>query len=499
MSEPEETTESTASEEATSATFEVEELGPCKRKITVRVPKETIQAEVQQTFDDLAANAVVPGFRRGRAPRRLLEARFGQVVREQVEERLIARSYQEALQEHNLEPVGSPDVSNIEFDPEKELRYEVLLEIKPIFEVEGYEGLQLERPPTEPTDEEVAEALERLRQREARYETVEGAVFGDDRLAVVDCVVTIDGKPYLNRQQTELLAGQDNWLRFFSDDVEGPLLGKTSGDEVTFSTVVRPDFPEEAHRGKVAEITVKFYEIKERRVPEADDEFAKSLGTEGLEDLKGRIRAELARQKEAEAEASLRRQIRDRLLERFDFELPEELLREHAEDILQRQRLELQYRGVPLEELDKHADELVKASQQQAERDFKLEFILEKIADKEGIYATEHDVENEIARLAANYRVRPVRMRAELQRRGILGGLRSAVRERKTIDWLLSRAQIKEAATESKAEEPPGEPEESAEPAPGTQAARTEEAAEAGGSPQAEDQKRSDAGGSGEE
>ena len=475
MSELKKTTETTETAETTSATFEVEELGPCKRKLTVQVPKETIQAEVSRTFDELATTAVVPGFRRGHAPRRLLRTHFGEAVQEQVKERLISRSYREALQEHELEPVGSPDVSDVEFDPEKELRYEVLLEIKPVFEVEGYEGLELDRPPTQPTEEEVAEALEQLRQREARYEAVEGAAFGEDRLAVVDCRVTIDGKPYIDREQVELLAGPHNWLRLVSEEVEGSLSGKTSGEEVTFSTVIRPDFSEEAHRGKVAEVTVKFYEVKERRVPEADDEFAKSLGAEDLADLQERIRTELARQKEAEAEAALRQQVRDQLLERFDFELPEGLLREHTQEVLSRQRLQLQYRGVPLEELDKHTEELTEASQQQAQRDFKLHFILEKIAEREKVFATEHDLENEIARLAANYRVRPARMRAELESRRMLGELRSTLRERKTVDWLLTKAQVKEAgpaaASEAAAEGAPGEPQESDEAAEPTEAA----------------------------
>ncbi len=467
MTEPEKTTEPTA------AQIEIEELGPCKRRLTVRVPKDTIQAEVARSFDELTDKAVVPGFRRGRAPRRLLEARFAEAVREQVKEQLITRSYQEALEEHSLEPVGTPDVENVEFDPEAELSYDVTLEIKPIFEVGEYEGLELEKPPTDSTEEELVQALERLRDREARYETAEGATFGDGCLAVVDCEVTIDGESYIRRDQTELIAGQENWLRLLSDEVSEPLIGKTAGDEVTFSTVIRPDFPEEGRQGKVAEVRVKFYEIKERRVPEADDEFARSLGTEGLDDLKGRVHTELARQKEAEAQASLRRQVGDRLLEKFDFELPGELLQEHAEDILRRQRLDLQYRGVPLEEVEKHTGELEEASQTRAERQFKLLFILEKIAEKEKVFATENDLENEIGVLASNYRVRPARMRAELQRRRTLSELRVRIRERKTIDLLLSKANVVETTPASADEpaEPQKEPESPASQEPSEQAA----------------------------
>ncbi len=467
MTEPEKTTE------ATAAQIEIEELGPCKRRLTVRVPKDTIQAEVARSFDELTDKAVVPGFRRGRAPRRLLEARFAEAVREQVKEQLITRSYQEALEEHCLEPVGTPDVENVEFDPEAELSYDVTLEIKPIFEVGEYEGLELERPPTDSTEEELVQALDRLRDRETRYESAEEATFGDGCLAVVDCEVTIDGESYIRRDQTELIAGQENWLRLLSAEVNAPLMGKTAGAEVTFSTVLRPAFPEESRQGKVAEVRVKFYEIKERRVPEADDEFARSLGTEGLDELKGRIRTELARQKETEAQASLRRQVGDRLLEKFDFELAGELLQEHAEDILRRQRLDLQYRGVPLEEVDKHTGELEEASQTRAERQFKLLFILEKIAEKEKVFATENDLENEIGVLASNYRVRPARMRAELQRRRTLSELRVRIRERKTIDLLLSKANVVETTPASADEptEPQKEPESPAGQEPSEQAA----------------------------
>jgi trigger factor len=435
-----------SAKQPTSAQIEVEELGACKRRLTVSVPKDTIQAEVAHTFDELMTSAAVPGFRRGRVPRRLVEARFAEAVRDQVKEQLITRSYEEAVAQHHLEPVGTPDIQDVEFDPEVQLKYRVTLEVRPAFAVEGYEGLELVKPPVAVSDEEAGQALERLREREAYYEPVEGAVFGEGCLAIVDCTVTVDGEPYIKREQAELPAGTGNWLRMLSDDVGGPLLGKTKGAEVTFSTVIRPDFPDATKQGKVAEVWVKFAEVRERRLPAADDEFARRLKAENLEDLKMQIRRELTRQKEADADAVVRRQLTDALLAKFAVELPEELLREHAEDVGRRQRLELQYRGIPLAEVDKHAGELAEASAKQAARDFKLLFILEKIAEKEKVFATEQDVENEVALLAANYRVRPPRMRAELERRRMLGELRVRIRERKTIDLLLSKATIKEGA-----------------------------------------------------
>jgi len=445
-------TESQETSESTMAQIDVEELGPCKRKLTVHVPQETISREVSKSFDEITARAAVPGFRRGRAPRRLLEARLGDAVHDDVKESLIGRSYEEALEQNDFEPVGTPDVQNIEFDPEGGLSYEVTLEIKPVFEVEGYDELVLVRPSTEPNDEDIEQALERLRDREGHFETVEGASFDDDRLAIVDCTVTIDGETFVEREQAELVGGRRNWLRLFSEEVDEPLKGKSTGDEVSFSTVVRPDFQDESKQGKVAEVTVKFYEIKEFQRPEADDELAKSLGAEDLDDLKGRIREQLARVKEADAQAALRQQLEEKLLEKFDFAMPEELLREHADDILRRQRLELQYRGLPLEEVDQHIEELTDASQKRAEQQFKLHFILEKIAEKERIFATEGDLENEIALLASEYGVRPARMRAELDHRRMVGELRLRIRERKTIDAVLAKAKVEEAKAGEEAE-----------------------------------------------
>jgi trigger factor len=395
-----------------------------------------------------------------------VETHFGEAVRDQVKEELITRSYEEAVAQHHLEPVGGPDVQDVEFDPEVELKYRVTLEVKPAFAVEGYEGLELEKPAVEVSEEEVGQALERLREREAYYEAVEGAVFGEGCLAVVDCTVTVDGEAYIKREQAELPAGPGNWLRVLSDDVGGPLLGKTKGDELTFSTVIRPDFPDEAKQGKVAEVWVKFHEVKERRLPAVDDEFARRLKAENLEDLKLRIHRELTRQKEADAQAGLRRQLGDALLTKFAFELPEDLLREHAEDVTRRQRLELQYRGIPLVEVDKHAGELAEASAKQAARDFKLFFILEKIAEREKTFATEQDVENEVALLASNYRVRPARMRAELERRRMLGELRVRIRERKLMDHLLSKATIKDGAAASVGTAEASAPAPAAEPSP---------------------------------
>ena len=433
---------------------EVEDLGPCKKLLKVEVPAERIKETLDKNYAELAGTAIVPGFRLGRAPRRLLELRFGDEVLSEVKESLIAESSQEALEKEGLKPLTDPRVDNVQFDEDKALSFELTVETRPVFEIEDYKGISLKKPASEVTEEDISRALEDLRKSNATLETVTegGAEKGD--LLIAD-VKLISGEEEIARYESTLLSTEEDRLpECPAPELGQVLLGATPGQEPRLEITLDDKFPTEEHRGKKVKVQLKINEVKRICLPELGDDLAKAAGYERLADMKEAIRAGIQRSKERLAQEILQSALADALLSKVDFELPQDIAERVGQDILKRRQLYLHYRGVSPEEVEKVQDELSTSSREQAERNLKLYLIYEYIADKEKMFATEEEVERRIEALAAARQVTPGRMRSLLQRQNLLPQLRSQIREEKTVELLLNEAKV-EVVSPAEAKESP--------------------------------------------
>ncbi|MHC4714376.1 MAG: trigger factor, partial [Planctomycetota bacterium] len=274
---------------------------------------------------------------------------------------------------------------------------------------------------------------------------------GDEDLLLCDYTIAAGEGEAASAKDVGVRPADDVVGRYRVEGLKKALAGKKAGETVTVEFKVDENHFEEDLRGKDATLTVNVKAVRRPQVPEATDDWAKELGFESMDELKSVVSRNVSATKERTVETALRTQVYEKLQEMMKFDLPEDAVRRQQKEIIRRERLGLQLGGATEEDLAKINDKLEEASLERAERDLKTFFILQRIAEKEGIQATAADVDMRIAELAARYRTTPVRTRQQLEREGMLGEVYLQVQEEKTVAFILSKAEISEAAPAEKA------------------------------------------------
>jgi len=429
----------------------IDDAGTLKKKITVTVPAERITSKQDEMLGELSRTAQVPGFRIGRAPRRLLEKRFGKEVAQDVRNAIIAESLGDAIEKSQLKTLGEPDLDldKIELPETGDLTYDFEVEIEPQFELPQLEGIEVVKPVVVIDDARVDQTLEQWRQGQARYEqTDQPAAEGDMVLAAA----TIRGQDVAELHKPGLQ------LRVAPGQIEGlPLIelgkvlsGKKAGDSASLEVTVPQAHPNEQWRGKNLTVEIEISQVRKRILPQLDDQFAAAYGFDSIEQLRGQVRRSLETRVNVETQRAMRSQICRYLLENTQFDLPEGLVARHTGQVLKRRYIELLYQGIPREQIDERLTELQAAATEQAQQDLKLSFILAKIAEQFEIQVTAEQVNARVAEMARQYNRRPERLRQELAQDGTLTQVESAIREEIALDRLLEKAKI--------TEQQPGEP-----------------------------------------
>ncbi len=430
-------------------TVEVEDSGTLKKKVTVTIPREKIDAKRNDMFGELSNTAQVPGFRIGRAPRRLIEKRFGKDVGDDVRNALIGESLGAAIEDADLKTLGEPegiDLDKIVIPEEGDMSFSFEVEIEPEFELPEIKGIEVSKEIFDVNNEKIDEYIKSLREGQARYEKT------DDPAQDGDGVMT-----------AAKISGQDiSWdnprvpLRVAAGTIEGlPLVdlgeklkGKKVGDVVTITTKAADSHPNEAWQGKDLTIELTIHEVQKRMVPELNEEFATARGFESLKDLREFVAERLKARVESEIQRSLRGQICTYLMDKTDFQLPEGVVRRQTYRTLQRHYVDLLQAGVPREKIDENMTHLQAAAAEKAQQDLRLSFILSKIAEGMGIEVGEDEVNARIAQMAREQGRRPERMRQELSADGSIEQVSLAIRDERTLDQLLKDAKIVEKTAE---------------------------------------------------
>jgi len=447
-------TEEEVQEKGPPNKVEVEDAGTLKKKITVTVPREKIDGKFDEMFGELANTAQVPGFRIGHAPRRLIEKRFGKEVSEDVRNALVGESLGEAIEKSELKTLGQPeiDLDKIELPASGEMSFSFEVEVMPDFKLPELKGIEVKKQAVEITDERVDEYLDQLRLSRARYEDTAGAAAEGDAV-LAGAKVTGDGiEPFERHGLTLRVApGQIEGLPLV--DLGKAIAGKKAGGTASLKTTVPAAHPNENWRGKEVTVEITLSQVRRRVLPKLDDEFAAGAGFESLKELREYVSSQLKSRLAAETQRNMRQQICQHLLDNADFDLPEGVIARHTARVLQRRYVDLLYQGVPREQIDERITELQAAAAEQAKRDLKLSFILDRIAEDEKIEVADDEVNSRIAQMAASQNRRPERLRQELAQNDSLEQVTIAIREEKVLDKLLAEAKITEMAEKPAKEE----------------------------------------------
>lgn len=425
----------------------IQSRSACERHITVTIPRTDIDRYFSKAFSELMDKAAVPGFRAGRAPRKLVELRFRKDVTDQVKGSLLMDSLEQISESHDLSPISEPDFNPlaIEVPEEGPMTFEFDIEVRPEFELPNWKGLKIERPVREFTADDVEKQLQNLLARHGKLTPFDGPAENGDYLSMN--LKFKDGENLISSVDEEVIRIRPT-LSFRDGKVEGfdkLMKGVKAGETRIGKAKLSDDAPNEQLRGK--EITAEFevLEVKKLELPELSHAFLEQLGGfESEADLRDAIKDNLDRRLSYEQQQRARQQILASLTEAANWDLPPALLKRQSVRELERAVLELRRSGFSDEEIRLHENELRQNSRVNTARSLKEHFILERIAEDQKIEDLPDDYDDEIKLIAKQSGESPRRVRAQLEKRGLMDTLRNQIIERKTIDLILAEAKFKD-------------------------------------------------------
>lgn len=438
-----------AAEETPSLDLIVNVTSPsaCERHVTVTVSRADIDRYFDDAFSELVPTASVPGFRVGRAPRKLVEGRFKKEVSDQVKGSLLMDCLEKIGEDKHFAAISEPeiDLEAVEIPETGPMTFEFDIEVRPEFEMPKWKGLSITRPTREFTDEDVAEQLENMLTRYAQLvPTKEAAKTGD--YVTLNVKTTLDGK--LVEQEEEVVARIRPTLSFTDTTLEGfdkLMDGAKAGDKKTAKVELSEGAPNEELAGKTLDVEFEVLEVKVLKLPELDEDFLQELGNFENEDaLRDAIRQNLERQLEYRQQQKSREQITSLLVESADWELPPGLLKRQSARELERATMELRRSGFGEAEIRARENQLRQNSSANTATALKEHFILERIAEEEDIDAAEGDYEQEIFLMAMQSGESPRRVRAQLEKRGLMDVLRNQIVERKVLELVQNEAKFED-------------------------------------------------------
>ncbi len=413
---------------------------PCTREVSVEVPADVVARETESVVQNYQKLARLPGFRKGKVPITVVRSRFAGDIRGEVIERLVPRYFREEVEKQKLEPVSQPQVTDLHIKEGEPMRFKATFEVLPPIEVTGYQELRAEKTDTNISEEDVTAELNNLRERRAVFTSVEDRALADGDFADVSFTSTPKeegGKPVPVNDVLVHVGGPDT-VKEFSEN----LRGARAGEERTFDVTYPEDFNDPRLAGKTVEYKVEVKAIKQKSLPELNDDFAKSLGDfENLETVKQRIREGLESEKKHRAEHEAKEKLMDELVRRNEFPVPESMV-EHQIDLrLERGLRALAAQGLSAEHMKKMDLPRLRAGQRDAAvKEVKASLILEKIAEAEKIEVSDEEVGKEIDALARQTKQSSEEIRSRLTRDGALDRIRNRIRNEKALDFLYRRS-----------------------------------------------------------
>ncbi len=446
------------SEEKIAHEVIVEDAGPARKRLTIKVPSEAIADKLSSQMDAIMTESALPGFRKGRAPRALVQRRFGTVVRTETRNQIVAEAYSAAVEEKGLKPIGDPEpitkVDEIELEEGKSLEFQVEVEVVPEFDAPSLSGIEIKKPQLDVTDELIEGEIERQRMRFGTPHKIEGEFAEKDRInCYAKATRSGEEEPFFTHDEVTILhpgehdGGRGQVLGLLIENLGKELAGKKVGDTFTLTTTVPESHEREDIRGK--EITIEL-QIRhaERIEPASLEEIASTYGMEGPDVLRQQITFALEQRRDQEQQTVMRDQVFEQLTGSVDFELPEKMSAAQASRIVRQRELELIYEGLTPEEVENQLAQFRAESESIARDRLKLFFILHKLAEQFDVTVSEQEINGRIAQMAVQRGVRPEVLRNELARSGRVNEVAMLIRDQKVADRIITQAKIKEISAE---------------------------------------------------
>lgn len=398
-----------------------------ERHIQVSVPAEAVKDAEEKAARRYASTVRLPGFRPGKAPPTVVRKKFGEAIRQEALESLVREAYQEFVEKESIKVAAQPHVHDLKFEEGKPLTFELHLELRPEIELARTNGFRIERPAVTVTDEQVDQQLEQIRDEKATWAPVDEKPQPGDMVNVQistgeSIAAAPDGKSY----PIVLGAGQA------IPGIEELIMEAAPGQTVERPVKWPDDFPNEAERGKTKKVRITVNEVKRKSAPPLDDAFAREVGDfESLDALRKAVRSDMERHAQHEIEAGVRQQLIDQIISANAFDVPKSWVQQFVQNYAEAYQ-------VPEGEREKFAGEF----RSMAERQIRRDLVIETIAEKEGLAASEKDLDDRIAQQAEKRGLNPGQIYAQLEKSGRLKEMERSITEDKVFGWLLERNDV---------------------------------------------------------
>ena len=423
----------------TETTDEIKKDG-VKREISVEIPAETVTRETETIIQKYQKMARLPGFRRGHVPASIIRQRFKEDLKSDVVEALVPRYFRKETEKLGMIPVSQPRVTDLHIHDGEPLRFKASFEVMPEIPVEGYKELRADKPEITVSDDEVEQALASVREQHATFTSVEGRPLAEGDFAQA----SMDGKPKdgndapdaqpVHMDEVLIEIGGKNTVPQFTEN----LRGASAGEERTFEVAYPEDTSDKRLAGKTFVYSVKIHAIKQKNLPEMNDDFAKELGEfSNIDQVRKQIRENMQAEKRHSAEHEAKDKLVAELVTRNEFEVPESLVERQIDLRLERGLRALAAQGMKMEDLKKMDLPRLRAGQRdQALQDVKSSLLLDRVAELEKIEVSEEELNRELEALAKQAKQTSEAVRARLTQDGGLDRIRNRIRSEKTLDFL---------------------------------------------------------------
>lgn len=453
MSEQEATGVAEQEEEKFQYPVTIEDVGPAAKKVTVEIPRDRIDSKLQEQFKELRQQAAIPGFRVGHAPQKLIEKRFSQDVKDQVRRALISESYEQAVEKNSLQVIGEPEFEKEDdikkLPDEGPLQYSFEVEVQPQFELPDLSNLTVKRPRILITDENIDQAMQNLREQQGALVPVEDRGVEEKDYLTADVHVKGDGNVLVHQHDAQLVARPGRVGGIQIDDLDKQLAGMRVGETRTIRAKASDAHADEQLRGKDVEIEVTLKDLKRLELVEVNERFLNDLGFQTEQELRDALRDQMEHKVEEDVRRAMRDQINRYLLQNTRIELPSKLSEKQENRVVSRRAVDLLIRGTPRDQVEANLEQLRSGAKDEAVRELKLFFILQKVAADQNVEVSEAELNGRVATVAAQEGRRPEKVKQEWSKDGTLANVYIQMREQKAVDRILSKARIEEVELDS--------------------------------------------------
>jgi trigger factor len=425
----------------------VEATGGLERRMTIQVPAERIEKEVESRLKDLTRTARVAGFRPGKVPLKVVERKYGAQVRREVVGEVLQSSFYEAIRQEELRPAGGPRIEASEVAPGQALEYKAIFEVYPQFDLGSLEGGRIERPAVEVTDADVDRVIENLRRQRVTWTPVERPAQKEDRV-LMDFEGTVDGEPFPGNkgEQVPVILGSGRLIPGFEDG----LVDAAAGEERMLDLQFPQDYPATELAGKPVRFQVKVISVSEPKLPEVNEDFARSFGVaEGsVEGLRSEVRQNMERELEQTVKGKVKEQVMQLLLDKNPIEVPKTLVDEEAQRLMEQTRSQAAGQNFELPR---------ELFEEQARRRVTLGLVIAEVVKSAGLKVDPARVRATIEAMAATYENPEEVVKWYYGNRNLLQGVESLVLEDQVVDHLLQQLEVVDAPTSFESLMSPGQ------------------------------------------